>query len=256
MVSCLLNGCDVVTGAPAADTEKTPADTVKRIDISAIEFSDQFSGHSIRIHSGVRITFGGTTSLPDGTVLHSQLYENDVPLTWWPAYREYQVRNGSWQIEVLFGKNGVPEDVKPCSYYFLKIWVKDDPSIKGGMVFDTIGPPMIIPCEESDTAEEKLTLMAIMTNMCQISFSGRTQLPDGTLLNAQLFEGVNPVSWWPTDLNIEVKEGEWDITLHPDGIMLHDELSLGKVYTFTIWEKWHPSVSKTAWFDLGSMEIR
>jgi hypothetical protein len=259
--TCLFVGCGYVTGAaidstPTGAIEKRPPDTLERIDLSAIEFSGLIRGSSIRAGGG-SIIFSGTSKLPDGTILQSQLYENDILLTWWPADREFPVQKRKWQIKVLLGKDGAPEDVAPCSYYFLKIWVKDDPSIIGGAGFDTIGPPMIIPSEYSEYIDEIITLSMVSTNLCgDISFHGRTQLPDGTLLNAQLYEGANPVAWWPSDLDIEVKEGEWVVSLHLDESGIIHDLSEGPVYTFTIWEKWHPSVSKTAWFDLLGREIR
>ncbi|HUT67306.1 MAG TPA: hypothetical protein VMW86_02005 [Dehalococcoidales bacterium] len=261
MAFCLLNGCGYITGTtidntPTDDVEKPPADTAVRIDISAIKFSHKIDSISIRAGGG-SIIFSGDSVHPDGTILQSQLYENDILLTWWPADREFQVRNGKWTIEVPLGENGAPDDITPCSFYFLKIWVKDNPSIIDGTGFDTIGPPLIISSEDSDIIDEEITLRSVMTNLCgDISFSGRTQLSDGTLLNAQLYEGVKPVAWWPSGLDIEVKEGKWNISLHLDEIGLRHDLSVGPVYTFTIWEKWHPSVSKTAWFDLVSMEIR
>ncbi len=260
---CLLSGCDIITGAaidntPADDTEKPPTDNVEPIDISAIKFSHKIDSISIRAGGGP-IIFSGTSVLPDGTILQSQFYENDILLTWWPADREFRIQNGRWTIDVPLGKNGAPEDLLPCSYYFLKIWVKDDPSIIDGTFFDTIGPPLIIPSEDSDTIniKEKITLRSVSTNLCgDIAFSGRTQLSDGTLLNAQLYEEVSPVAWWPSDSDIEVKEGKWGLSLHLGEIGLRHDLSVGPVYTFTIWEKWHPSVATTAWFDLLGREIR
>lgn len=259
--TCLLFSCGYVTGAaidsaPTGDIEKPPPDTLERIDTSAIKFSCLIHGTSIQAGVG-SIIFSGTSELPDGTILQSQLYENDILLTWWPTDREFPVQNGKWQMKVTLGKNGAPVDVAPCSYYFLKIWVKDDPSIIGGHSFDTIGPPLIISSEYSEYIDEIITLSMVSTNLCgDIAFSGRTQLPDGTLLNSQLFEGVNPVAWWPSDLDIEVKEGEWSVSLHADETGIIHDLSEGPFYTFTIWEKWHPSVSKTAWFDLLGREIR
>jgi len=259
--TCLLVSCGYVTGAaidstPTADIEKPPPDTLEGIDPSAIKFSGLIHGTSIQAGGG-SIIFSGTSELPDGTILQSQLYENDILLTWWPADREFPVQNRKWQIKVTLGENGAPVDVAPCSYYFLKIWVKDDPSIIGGHGFDTIGPPLIISSEYSEYIDEIITLSMVSTDLCgNISFHGRTQLPDGTLLNAQLFEGANRVAWWPSDSDIAVKEGKWGVSLHPSEIGLHHDLSYGPVYTFTIWEKWHPSVSKTAWFDLLGREIR
>jgi hypothetical protein len=261
IATCLFSGCGYITGAaidntPTDNIEKPAAATAVRIDTSAIQFSHQIGPASISAGGG-SIRFFGTTELPDGTILQSQLYENDILLTWWPAEREFPIQNGNWQIEVPLGENGAPEDVAPCSFYFLKTWVKDDPSIIDGIFFDTFGPLLAIFSEDSDTIDEKITLRSVMTNLCgDPSFSGRTQLPDGTLLNAQLYEGAKPVAWWPSDLDTEVKDGEWNITLHLDEIGLRHDLSSGPIYTFTIWEKWHPSVSKTAWFDLVSMEIR
>ena len=62
--------------------------------------------------------------------------------------------------------------------------------------------------------------------------------------------------WWPSDLDIKVKQGEWNISLHLGENGSSHDLSAGPVYTLEIREKSNPSTVVTAEFDLVGMEIR
>ena len=87
------------------------------------------------------IYFHGTTTLPDGTVLVSDLYEDGEILPWWPTQQSILVDSGAWEMKVPLGVNGAPSDLKIGPWYLFKVWRQDDPSVLGQFGFDFVGPP-------------------------------------------------------------------------------------------------------------------
>jgi len=79
--------------------------------------------------------FRGTTEFYNGT-LRTQLYRDEKPLDWWPADQDIKANGYIWEITV-----SMPEELPVESYYILKIWVKDNPSLYGVHGFDEKGPP-------------------------------------------------------------------------------------------------------------------
>jgi len=83
--------------------------------------------------------FSGTTEFYtefyNGT-LRTQLYQDEKPLDWWPADQDIKANGYIWEITV-----SMPEELPVESYYILKIWVKDNPSLYGVHGFDEKGPP-------------------------------------------------------------------------------------------------------------------
>jgi hypothetical protein len=133
MISCLLTGCTLIKGSTG--------NAAPRLDLSSFEFSHRIMCRHIHT-SPFLLLFSGTTDLPDGTVIQSQLYENGILVTWWPSDREYVVEDGEWEIKVLTNEIVAYENLIPSSSYWLIILVKDDPSIIDGTYWDTIGPPV------------------------------------------------------------------------------------------------------------------
>jgi hypothetical protein len=132
---CLLSGCSFITGA-------TSDNIGTRLDLSTITWSQRIFPRHLHT-SNTSILISGTTDLPEGTVIRSQLYENYILLTWWPSDREYVIEDGEWEIKVLFEETGPHDDFIPESGYWLIIRVKNDPSIVDGVFWDTVGPPAV-----------------------------------------------------------------------------------------------------------------
>ena len=84
------------------------------------------------------VRFHGTASFPDGTILLSQLYEDQKPLHWWPVAQPIIVENGTWAIKVLLGTRGAPSDLLSGPFYHFIVY---RPLIKAGLGFDLVGPP-------------------------------------------------------------------------------------------------------------------
>ncbi len=75
-----------------------------------------------------------------------------------------------------------------------------------------------------------------------ISISGTAALPNGTKLRSQLRDSNKPIPWWPKDKDIEVIDGQWEITV-PFGISgVPKELTFGNVYTIEVWVKDSPEI--------------
>ena len=91
-----------------------------------------------------------------------------------------------------------------------------------------------------------------------IQISGTSILPDRTVLLSKLFEDDNPLSWWPEDQEIMVKNGEWEITVtKSENITASDlELRVGPDYDFYIWERDNPEIKSNFYFDLVGPPVR
>ena len=97
-----------------------------------------------RVLASSYIQFSGTSKLPDGTVLVSNLFEDDIPLSWWPEEQEIIVNDGKWEITVTESAKITTSDLKLLvgpDYYFY-IWKRDNPATKSSFYFDLVGPPV------------------------------------------------------------------------------------------------------------------
>jgi hypothetical protein len=89
------------------------------------------------------IEFEGRSTLPDGTCLLTELSADGMPETWWPADACAVIESGQWQIRVLLGNNGVPQELSGEKQYILRVWKRGNPSVKAEPFwFDLSGPPV------------------------------------------------------------------------------------------------------------------
>jgi hypothetical protein len=82
-----------------------------------------------------------------------------------------------------------------------------------------------------------------------IDISGKSNLRDSTPLESQLYIGQEPQNWWPTNLNIQVKNGGWGFTVELGRNGVPDKLT-GSSYFFKIWKKDDPNIFATQFIDL------
>jgi hypothetical protein len=87
------------------------------------------------------IKFSGTAGLPEGTILHSQIYEDNVPLSWWPTTNDITVQNGQWTVSVSFGEQKTDGRISVGPQYIFDIWQEDYLDVRGEYSFDLVGPP-------------------------------------------------------------------------------------------------------------------
>jgi len=140
----LVSSCQFIAGeAPASLPEPAPT-PVPRLGpepLPSPEPGKKIGANRSAVKNGDFIELSGTSVLPDGTYLQTQLYVGDEPLSWWPTDKPVQVRNGMWEITVPLGKNGAPKYLSMSTYYSFKVWEKDNPAVMAGYGFDLMGPP-------------------------------------------------------------------------------------------------------------------
>jgi hypothetical protein len=104
------------------------------------------TGDELLVIEGVQvdltqIMFSGSTLLPEGTCLLSQLYIDESPASWWPADVCIRVQEGSWEIRVPLGENGAPDELDALIQHKLRVCSQGDPSVVTEFWFDLSGPP-------------------------------------------------------------------------------------------------------------------
>jgi hypothetical protein len=89
-----------------------------------------------------QISFTGSTTLPDGACIQTQLTIDGEPASWWPS-ETCAVRQGSeWQIAVAFNEVNTPDTLDHSAQYMLHAWASADPTNQAEpFYFDLIGPP-------------------------------------------------------------------------------------------------------------------
>jgi inhibitor of cysteine peptidase len=75
-----------------------------------------------------------------------------------------------------------------------------------------------------------------------VQFEGRSSLPDGTRLQAQLSADGAPLSWWPEDAAIDVQDGEWQLRVPLGEAGAPQELSAEAQYILRVWARGNPEV--------------
>jgi hypothetical protein len=90
------------------------------------------------------VQFSGTSTLPDGAVLVSRLYEEDASVAWWPKAQEIIGENGKWDLIAVKddGVTGPDSALKTGPDYYFLIWERGNPEVKSIFYFDMVGPPV------------------------------------------------------------------------------------------------------------------
>jgi hypothetical protein len=89
-----------------------------------------------------QIVFHGSTLLPEGTCLLSQLYIDEKPAPWWPSDACIPVQKGEWEVCVPLGQEGAPDELDTLIQHKLRVWSQGDPSVESEFWFDLSGPPV------------------------------------------------------------------------------------------------------------------
>ena len=128
---------------PEVNNYQNKTSTVSSIDPDSFPSSNkEIVVNRVRVASYIQ--FGGTSRLADGTVLVSKLFEDDIPLSWWPEEQKIIVNDGEWEITVTKSANITASDlgllVGPDYNFY--IWEQDNPVTKSSFYFDLVGPPV------------------------------------------------------------------------------------------------------------------
>lgn len=133
LLALLLVGCGAPIAAPG-DTPTTPQQPQQP--------EGTINTEGVQVAPGSHIQFQGTSSLPDGTTLHAQLYADDAPLSWWPDETPIGVQDGQWQVRVPLGEGDAPQELSAEVQYRLRVWERGNPELEAPpFPFDLSGPP-------------------------------------------------------------------------------------------------------------------
>jgi len=104
--------------------------TAARVSVSAVQVS-----------GGRQVQFRGRSTLPDGTIVQTQLFGDGVALEWWPAGEQAVVHDGQWSVRVTLESAGDVSPLDPDVNYTLRAWAADDLAlISAAFPFDLAGP--------------------------------------------------------------------------------------------------------------------
>ncbi|MGC9332689.1 MAG: hypothetical protein ACP5JJ_00955, partial [Anaerolineae bacterium] len=95
----------------------------------------------VQVTAGEEIVVYGQTTLPEGTCLGSELWDDGEPQAWWPGDECVAVEDGAWQMVVEMGAGDVPAELDPSAQYVLRAYQQGGPDIVAVFVFDLAGPP-------------------------------------------------------------------------------------------------------------------
>jgi hypothetical protein len=138
-----LAGCSHYVDAQTT-TSTNAALTTTQPAASADIIAGQLDVSRIRIDF-YSINITGTAGLPDGTVLHSRLFEGETALAWWPTGTDIIVRDSQWLDWVALEAAGQTKNILAGPIYRYEIWQQDDPANTAGLFFDIVGPPPAEP---------------------------------------------------------------------------------------------------------------
>lgn len=86
-----------------------------------------------------RLTVSGTTTLPDGACLLTQLMIGQSLAPDWPTECVTPAQ-GAWRLSVALGEKGQPPALTPGVNYELLVWLRDHPEVGDRLPFDLDGP--------------------------------------------------------------------------------------------------------------------
>jgi hypothetical protein len=106
----------------------------------------------VRVERGESVMVEGTSTLPAGTCLASQLSVDGESAGWWPTERCIAVEeDGTWRVVVMLGQEGRPEALDPQREYLMRVAYEGEVyGIEGGIYFDLAPPPAPPPASESE----------------------------------------------------------------------------------------------------------
>ncbi len=143
LVLVSLAGCNHYAVAQTTTSTNTTLATTQPA-ASAEIIAGQIKANRVQVDfSSINVT--GTAGLPDGTILHSRLFEEGLPLAWWPTGTNIIVQNGQWIDSVALEAAGQTKNILSGPDYHYEIWQQDDSVNTAGLFFDLAGPPPADP---------------------------------------------------------------------------------------------------------------
>jgi hypothetical protein len=147
MAVMLLSGCqksasNATPSVPASPGTATYAPPGESGTEEVIVDTPLVNVTGVTVKQGEAITFSGRTSVPQGECLYTELYGNDVLLSWWPVGKCFPVEGMDWEISVPLGEEGAPERLDQWVNYRLRVWWPGEPDVAShSFPFELASPP-------------------------------------------------------------------------------------------------------------------
>lgn len=134
-----LSACVDETATPSVTTlvPITPQLTPEpELDLPQIDID------GVEVREGELIGFSGTTTLPGGECLNSELTQDGMPVEWWPVDQCFEISAQEWRISVALGTEDRPENLDGDTQYQLRVWWPSAPeTVLDVFYFDLSAPP-------------------------------------------------------------------------------------------------------------------
>lgn len=89
----------------------------------------QIQVKDVLVEPGVQVALMGTTTLPEGNCVYTQLVQEDTALAWWPVGKCFPVSTPEWTFAIPLGMEGAPDDLEQDTDYCIRIWWPGAPSV-------------------------------------------------------------------------------------------------------------------------------
>jgi hypothetical protein len=97
---------------------------------------------SVSVEQGVRVELTGTTTLPEGNCVYTQLDVDTEAVDWWPVGKCFPIEVPDWQISVPLGVEGAPSALDVEAAYRIRVWWPGAPDESlAEFDFDLTPPP-------------------------------------------------------------------------------------------------------------------
>ncbi len=97
---------------------------------------------NVQVREREAIEFSGSTNVPEGNCLFTELYGDDELLPWWPTGKCFPSTSGNWQFSVALGEEGAPELFDTAVQYSLQVYWPGAPNdVRAVFPFDLAPPP-------------------------------------------------------------------------------------------------------------------
>jgi len=97
---------------------------------------------NVQVREKEAIEFSGSTNVPEGNCLFTELYGDDVLVSWWPTGKCFPSTAGDYQFSISLGEEGAPELLDTAVQYSLQVYWPGAPNeVRAAFPFDLTPPP-------------------------------------------------------------------------------------------------------------------
>lgn len=92
--------------------------------------------------AGEGLTVRGTTTLPEGHCVYTQLFADGTAVDWWLVGKCYPLEGSEWAFTIPLGAEGTPAELDADPAYLLAVWWPGAPAeTRDAFEFDLAAPP-------------------------------------------------------------------------------------------------------------------